>query len=419
MHDRAILNRLDDSVARVLDGAPAILRRARGYAPAPLLMPDGFQHHPPVLAMGGELKSTFCCLGEGRAVVSQHIGDLEDVATHADYRAALGLYRRLNGFEPEIIAVDAHPDYLSTQWGIALAAETGGRLARVLHHHAHIAAVLAEHGQPLDAPPVLGIALDGLGMGEHGELWGGEFLLADYRSARRVGSLAALPLIGGERAMREPWRNAFAHLDRFIGWEEVHCRYGSSLPIASLLASKQPAILARMVAGGINAPSASSAGRLFDAAAAILGVCAESVSYEGQSAVELEAIANPHMTGEPVGYPFDIDRSNVIPRLSWRPLWQGMLDDMLRGTDRAVIAARFHRGIIDAVAGLARELCEARGLSQVALSGGVLQNRILLEGLATALRGHKLEVLAHRLLPSNDGGLSLGQAAIAAGMAAR
>jgi hydrogenase maturation protein HypF len=417
MHDRDIVNRLDDSVARIVMNAPSVLRRARGWAPEPVLMPAEMAVGARVLALGAELKCTFCLFAGDRAMVSQHLGDLKDAAAHDDYRAALRLYRSLFDFDPEIIAVDLHPDYLSSQLGTALGATLQVPVVSILHHHAHVAAVLAEHGVAPGAPPVLGIVLDGLGLGENGELWGGEFMRADYSSSTRLAAFTPVPLIGGERAMREPWRNAFAHLHQFIGWSEILRGY-DALDIVKFLQTKQPDILMRMMASGLNAPPASSAGRLFDAGAALLGICADAVSYEGQAAIELEALGAPRFAATRSGYPASILEEDIV-RIGWRPFWQAMLDDLESGADRAVIAARFHRGIVDALARLAARLCTMHGLGTVVLSGGVFQNRLLLEGVAQALRDHDLEVLSPRRLPANDGGLSLGQAVIARALARR
>lgn len=412
MHDRDIVNRLDDSVARVVLGAPSLLRRARGYAPAPLRTPDGFDASPRVLALGAELKSTFCMLGGGRATLSQHIGDLEDAATHNDYRDVLRLYHRIFSFAPDVIAVDRHPDYLSTQWGHALAHEAGARLVAVQHHHAHIAAALGEHGVPIETAPALGIVLDGIGLGENGELWGGEFLLADYRGFERLARFAPVPLAGGARAMREPWRNAFAHLDQFVGWEGVAARY-AELEVVRLLRQKPLATLARVIESGINAPRASSAGRLFDAAAAMLGISPEVTSYEGQAACELEALATTRFFDDSVGYPTEL-APGALPTLQWGPLWGALLEDLANGTDRAVIAARFHRGVIAGLVTTAWKLVNSRRIDTVVLSGGVFQNRLLLEGVGAALAQSGVKVLVPRSLPANDGGLAVGQALIAA-----
>jgi len=416
MHDRDIMNRLDDSVVRLAAGRVRTIRRARGLAPAPLALPPGFKHATAVLAMGAELKSTFCLLKGGRAIVSQHIGDLEDAATHADYRANLALYADLFRFPPDIVAVDAHPDYHSTQWGEALAGERKLPIARVLHHHAHVAAVLAEHGVPLDAPPVLGVALDGLGMGEGGELWGGEFLVADYRACRRVGSFAPVPLIGGAKAMREAWRNLLAHLHVAFGWEEVAARYGD-LPILRRLAAKPVAPALQMMARGLNAPPASSAGRLFDAVAAALGLRFDDTSYEGQAAVELEALASVG-SDDPASAeiwqtpPFGPHAAPLL-RLGWSTLWGGVLGDLAHGVPPAIIAARFHATLADTVATAASSLARREGCTAIALCGGVFHNRLLLEGVTSRLAGD-FDVLAPALFPAGDGAISLGQAVIAA-----
>lgn len=412
MHDRGIVNRLDDSVARIAAGVPSLLRRARGYAPEPILLPHGFEQAPRVLALGAELKSTFCLMSEGQAILSQHLGDLEDAATYDDYRAAIALYRKLFQFDPDIIAVDCHPDYLSTQMGHALAAETGARIVPVQHHHAHIAAVLAEHSVPPQAATVLGIVLDGLGLGDNSELWGGEFMRADYCRFERLATFTPVPLIGGNRAMREPWRNAFAHLNHAFGWPEVAKRY-ADLDIVRLVESKQPAVLSKMADSGLNSPVASSAGRLFDAAAAMLGIRPEAVSYEGQAAIEFEALAAEVIDNESTGYRVEIADGDLLS-LSWAPLWSEFLFDLERGTKTAIIAARFHRGLIGAIVEVASRLCNAQGIATVVLSGGVFQNRLLMEGVVGALRQNQLKVLTPQRVPANDGGVSLGQAALSA-----
>ena len=295
MHDRDIVNRLDDSVARLMAGKPRVMRRARSYAPSPLPLPQDFDRAPQILAMGAELKSTFCLLAKGRAIVSQHMGDLEDAATHADYRANLKLYQEIFRFEPQLVAVDAHPEYHSTEWGRSIARRAGLPVEIIQHHHAHVAAVLAEHGLPLATGPVIGLSLDGLGLSEQGELWGGEVLLADYRSYRRVAAFTPVPLIGGAKAMREPWRNALAHLHTFLGWERVEKHY-ADLEVIQRLKQKPVATALQMMERGVNAPPSSSAGRLFDAVAALLGVSFDAASYEGQAAIELEALGACHET---------------------------------------------------------------------------------------------------------------------------
>ena len=412
MHDRDIVNRLDDSVARVMAAKPRVMRRARGYAPSPLPLPQGFDRAPRILGLGAELKSTFCLLGKGRAIVSQHVGDLEDAATHADYRANLKLYREIFRFEPQLIAVDAHPEYHSTQWGQSLSREFSLPVKTVHHHHAHVAAVLAEHGLPLKTGPVIGIALDGLGLGEKGELWGGEVLLADYQSSRRVAAFAPVPLIGGAKAMREPWRNALAHLHTFLGWDRVGKLY-SNVEIIQRLKQKAVAAALEMMERGLNTPPSSSAGRLFDAVAAMLGICFDAVSYEGQAAIELEALAAPAMSRATEGYRGALVEDNPA-RLDWTPLWCGILEDLAAGMDAPLIAARFHIGLAETLAETAASLVQEHGCKSIVLCGGVFQNRLLLEATVEALAAHAIEVLCPALFPAGDGAISLGQAVIAA-----
>lgn len=413
LHDRDIVNRLDDSVLRIADGRPRFLRRARGYAPLPVPLPEGFADVGDVLAMGGELKNTFCLLKSGRAILSQHIGDLEDAVTHHDYRHNLELYRELFDHRPACIVVDRHPQYVSTRLGQEMADAEELPLLEVQHHHAHIASCLAEHGLPLDTRPVLGIVLDGLGFGEDGTFWGGEFLLAGYTGFRRLARFQPVHMLGGSQAMREPWRNTLAHLLCAFSWEEVQQRH-AGLDIVRFLETKPLTGFQTMIGKGLNSPLASSCGRLFDAVAAAIGVCRERVSHEGQAAIELESLATAEFHRQaPHAYPFDREDGET-GTLGWRSLWEALLGDIRQGVGPAVIAARFHQGVVQAVVESARMLCDENGLDTAVLGGGVFQNRLLLEGVSAALRESGLRVLSPEKVPANDGGLALGQAAIAA-----
>ncbi len=412
LHDREIVTRLDDSVLHVADGAPRLLRRARGYAPAPVALHPGFAAAPELLALGGELKSTVCLLRAARAVPSQHLGDLGNAAASDEFERTIAQYLDLYRLRPELLVVDAHPDYRSRRYGEQWSARAGIALLTAQHHHAHVASALAEHGRAPDAPPVLGVVLDGLGYGSDGTLWGGEFLRADYRDCQRLAHLAATALPGGTRAMLEPWRNAWAQIERAGGVEAFLARRGD-LEFARWLAGKPLATLQAMLGQGLNCPPSSSCGRLFDAVAAVLGICRERIDYEGHAAIELEALA-AQARGESGAYAFAIGTAAGLPVLDPAPLWEQLFEDLGRGEARSVIAARFHHGLAAAVAGLAGQLAADHGLDTVALSGGVFQNRLLLEGVAGSLRGAGLAVLAPREVPANDGGLSLGQAAIGA-----
>ena len=269
---------------------------------------------------------------------------------------------------------------------------------------------MAEYGVEPDEERVLGVALDGLGYGDDGTIWGGEFLLCGYADFERVGHFQPVAMPGGTQAILQPWRNAFAHLSASLGWDRVAGNF-ADLDLVAGLSAKPLEPMQQMIDKGLNSPLASSAGRLFDAVAAALGVCRDSVSYEGQAAIELEALARSHIGAvSSAGYPYDWN-GRV---LSWGPLWSALLNDLLDGIERGVVAARFHNGLASAVAEVTAGLCSSHAVQRVVLNGGVVQNRLLLEGVSKRLRRQGLEVLSPSKLPANDGGLSLGQAAIAA-----
>ena len=422
MHDRDIANRIDDSVVKVMAGRPRMIRVARGHSPASTPLPKGFEKAPSILAYGGELKSSFCLIKEGAAVMSQHQGDLEDEATFDDFQHNLKLYSAIYDHRPEILVADRHPEYLSTKLARADAERDGKPLFEVQHHHAHVASCMAENGLPLESPPVLGIALDGLGMGTDGTIWGGEFLIADYRSSRRVGSLKPIAMIGGVQAIREPWRNTYAHLVESIGWKAFAERY-PALPLLNHLTGKPLAILQNMLVSGVNTPLASSCGRLFDAVSAAIGICPDSALFEGQGAMELEALADEWLASsevEDLGYRFAISPSGepLLPRIDPTLMWHALLDDLHAEVPAGGIAARFHKGLAGALfemtASILSEMEAETPITTIALSGGCFQNSLLLESLLELLESEGLRCLTHSRLPSNDGGLALGQGVIAA-----
>ncbi|MGC9215743.1 carbamoyltransferase HypF [Acidithiobacillus sp.] len=416
-HDRAIINRVDDSVVQMAGDDTMILRRGRGYAPESLPLPEGFGASPDLLALGGELKNTFCLIKDGQAILSQHMGDLEQAAVWDDTVRNLALYARLFQHVPKAVVVDRHPEYLSRKWGVEMAEEGDLPLISVQHHHAHIAAVMAEHGLPLEHPPVIALALDGMGLGDGGALWGCECLQVSYREIRHLGGLRPSALPGGSLAMREPWRNAFVQLADAFGWSVARQRF-ADLAIVEYLAEKPVAQLLRMRDRNVGVPLCSSAGRLFDAVSAVCGLCMDRVSHEGQAAMLLEDCVDPSIMGnaaEP-GYPFGIVESEKnFVQMDPRTLWQPLLGDLQGGVPVATIAARFHKGF---AAGLAQLLRGALGAtpwtSTVALSGGVFQNLTLLRATREALESQGLEVLVPHLIPANDGGLAFGQAVVAA-----
>ncbi|MFF3849058.1 carbamoyltransferase HypF [Streptomyces sp. NPDC002328] len=410
-HDRPIRVPCDDSVVRVSDGEPLIVRRSRGYAPlpVPLPLPVG-----PALAVGGDLKNAFC-LGEGRrAWLSAHIGDMDDLATQRVFEHAVAHLTSLTGVRPATLAADRHPGYRSTRWADRSAA--GRPVVRVQHHHAHIAAAMAEHG--LDgARPVIGVAFDGTGHGDDGAVWGGEILLADYDGFTRFGHLAYAPLPGGDAAVRRPYRMALAHLRAAgIDWTD-------DLACTSACPADELRVLSRQLERGLNCVPTSSMGRLFDAVSSLTGICHHS-GYEAQAAVELEAAALHAPSGDTTAYEFalrapdsDVGVGNGgggAVRADPAPVLAAIVDDLRVGEPPAVVAARFHR----AVTGLVHRMCvrarERHGLDTVALTGGVLANTLLSSACAEALRRDGFTVLRHRLVPPNDGGLALGQLMVAA-----
>ncbi|HXQ41009.1 MAG TPA: carbamoyltransferase HypF [Candidatus Udaeobacter sp.] len=423
MHDREIANRVDDSVVRVMGGRARLLRRARGYAPAPIALPEGFDAAPSLLAYGGELKATFCLVKNGEAVLSQHQGDLEDVATFDDYRRNVTLYAELFDHSPTALAADLHPEYLSAKLARRRAADAGLPLILVQHHHAHIASCLAENGRHLEAPPVLGIALDGLGWGEDGSIWGGEFLLADYRRSDRLACFKPVAMPGGAQAVREPWRNLYAHLMAEMGWDAFAMNF-AELELHADLVGRPRATIDAMIREAINAPKASSCGRLFDAAAAAFGICRGHQAYEGEAAARLEALVDEktmHEEDEALAYPLTIPRlgGGGLPYVEPLAMWNAILGDLILRTPLPVMAARFHKGLARVIATMAKKLagCDSPDgprFDTVALSGGCFQNRILFEEVVRRLEVEGFRVLTHADVPANDGGLALGQAAVAA-----
>lgn len=398
LHNRDILQRADDSVVRYLpDGEAEVLRRARGYVPDAFDLPPGFSDLPAIAAAGGDLKNTFCLLRGSRAVLSQHLGDMTDERVQQQYAATWALLRQIYEFTPRLWVCDAHPGYVTHRLARQWAAEAGIPCHDVAHHHAHLAACMAEHGVALDTLPLLGIALDGIGYGENGELRGGECLRADYRTARRLGGLPAVALPGGDMAARQPWRNLLAQMLRFVpDWRQR--------PEAAAILQNPWQPLAKAVERGLNSPPVSSAGRLFDAVAAALGVCAQQQSWEGEAACGLEALAW-QCPDETFPVTMALDASGVPDMASF---WRQWLD--FRATP-AARARAFHHALAAGVAALVRFHAAADERTLV-LAGGVWHNRLLRQRLAQELADFTL--LFPRRLPAGDGALALGQAVIAA-----
>lgn len=397
LHNRAIHIRCDDSVVRADANGVMPLRRSRGYAPYPIPLPFDA---PPLLATGAELKNTFCLARDQYAFMSQHIGDLSNYEALRSYEHSIAHLERLFRVQPEIIAHDMHPDYLATRYALRRPEQ---RLA-VQHHHAHLASCLAEHKIP-PGQPAIGVIFDGTGLGPDGAIWGGEILIGEYNGYHRFAHLRYVPLLGGDAATLRPYRMALAHLwSAGLPWED-------DLPPVQTVSAQEKTILRQQLERRLNAPPTSSMGRLFDAVAALAGVLQE-VTYEAQAAIWLEACADPDERG---AYPFDIghDESGAY-QFDPAPLFAALLRDLRAGVPVAVLAARFHNGVAQMVCEACARARAEIGLTTVALSGGVFQNGTLLRITRQGLERDGFTVLVHRLVPPNDGGLALGQAAVAA-----
>lgn len=395
-HDRPIARRVDDSVTRVFAGGEYLIRRARGYVPLPVALPRAFKFS--VLAVGAELKNTFCLTKSDRAFVSHHIGDMENLETLAAFEEGIKHFKELFGAEPTAVARDLHPDYLASRWARA----SGLPEVIVQHHHAHIASVLADNRY--EAGRVIGFAFDGMGLGDDGALWGGEVLIADGISYERAAHLRYVPQPGGDRAAREPWRMALSWLAAANGGDFPE-EFMSFFPNRSVKLVES--VYAAMRAG-VNSPPTSSVGRLFDAVAALCGV-REVISYEGQAAAELEQLADPREGGR-YEFAFVGESPMVVDAV---PVIEAVAADIRRGKRAAAVAARFHNGLAVAMVELARRLRDVYDVGVVALGGGVFQNVTLLGKVYRLLEDDGFKVLTPRQVPANDGGLSLGQAWVA------
>ncbi|MGD9549176.1 MAG: carbamoyltransferase HypF [Candidatus Krumholzibacteriia bacterium] len=409
LHDRDILRRADDSVVQILprDRQPLVFRRSRGYAPVPVLL-TGHGSWPDVLAAGPELKSTVCLLKEDRAFLSPHVGDLENLPTHAFFRETCADLQNLLECRPRVIAHDLHPGYLSTQWARdAAAADPGLTLVGVQHHHAHLAAVLAEHGRP---GPAVGLILDGTGYGTDGTIWGGEILLGDCSNFRRLAHLETVALPGGDAAVRNPWRTAVGYLRAAYGPDRT------AWPDLPFLQDHPVDAVLEILGRSLNSPLTSSCGRLFDAVAALTGRWPEA-AYEAQAAIEWMALTTAEEVHAAVPYPSALEVPLLPPGdpfvIPVRPLVRSCAGDLAAGVPHAAVSARFHRTLIDLLAAPTAAACADAGIAEVVLAGGVLQNEILLDGLLAALGRRGLACLRPVQAPPNDGAVALGQAVVA------
>ncbi len=397
VHNRDILLRCDDSVVRRTGGRVRQQRRSRGFVPAPVFLREEL---PSVLAVGGELKNTVCLLRGRHAFLSQHIGDLENAESYSFFAEAAEHLQRILEVRPTALAYDLHPDYFSTRWALA---QTGMRCVGVQHHHAHIASCMAENH--LEGC-VIGLALDGTGYGTDGCIWGGEVLLADYEDFARAAHFRYVPMPGGAAAIHEPWRMAVSYL-----WQRFGARiFDLPIPLLRERPRSQLELILRMAERGINSPLTSSCGRLFDAVAALIGLRQE-VNYEAQAAIELEMCREATEIGR---YSLDLDQEPDCLVVNPGPVIEAIVADMVQGVSAGRMSQRFHNAMIDVLGAVCLELRVRTGLNRVCLSGGSFQNACLSEGLEQRLRAAEFEVYSHAEVPTNDGGLSLGQAVVAA-----
>jgi len=399
LHDRDIYARYDDSVC-IVEREPQTVRRARGYAPYPIKL--GFESLQ-ILACGAELKNTFCLTRGRHAFVSQHIGDMENVETLEHYEDTVELYKRLFRVEPVAIAHDMHPEYLATKYAHRVGESSDLRMVPVQHHHAHIVSCMADNAV---AGPVIGVALDGTGYGTDGAIWGGEFLVAELGRFDRVGHLEYVPLLGGEAAIRKPYRMALSYI-----WSLL----GDNFPLDGLPLGKidrgELALLKQQLRRGLNCPLTSSTGRLFDAVSAIAGVC-EEISYEAQAAIELEMAAEGAPRSSKL-YPFKIVERNGLRVVKLAKLIAAIVKDVRAGVPAPRVSLRFHRTVAQIVREMCSSISKDTGIKTVALSGGVFQNRLLARLTVDLLEADGFKVLTHRDVPCNDGCISLGQAVVA------
>ncbi len=401
VHNRDIYARYDDSVAIVEHGIPQLIRRARGYAPFPIHLKF---HSQQILGCGAELKNTFCLAKDEYAFLSQHIGDMENLETMEHFENTISLYKKLFRIDPEIIAYDLHPDYLTTRYAQEFTAKSAIRSVSVQHHHAHIVSCMVDNGL---TTPVIGVAFDGTGYGSDGNIWGGEFLVVDYQDYNRLGHFDYLPLPGGAIAIKKPYRTTIGYLLSLFR-EDI---LDQGLNFLKQVNGIEIDIIRKQIEKGINAPLTSSCGRLFDAVSALIGVRGE-VEYEAQAAIELEMQAYDEQH-ESTYYPFSIVKQSGQSVIKLQELFSAIVKDLRSDVSQAKIAARFHNTISRIILKLCEVISKSTGITDVVLSGGVFQNRLILRKVTTLLESEGFKVYTHRQVPCNDGGVSVGQVAIA------
>jgi hydrogenase maturation protein HypF len=394
IHDRGIYIRCDDSVIQICEERPYFIRRSRGFSPRPIILS---KEGPSVLAVGGHLKNTVCITRGNLAFISQHIGDLENLKTLKTFEHTIDHLLKIFEINPTHVIHDLHPEYLSTKW---VQEKAKVPMSAVQHHYAHILSVMAEHSIEDD---IIGIALDGTGFGEDGAIWGGEVMICNINSFKRVAHLEYLPMPGGEKAILEPWRMAVSYLYQYLseGMEIAHYLFADQ--------TEQLNIVFQAIEKKINAPETSSCGRLFDAVSAILGV-RNKVAYEGQAAIMLESLAMKTTQDVPKIGKFEITKKKDKYIINPNKILYKIVELKRNGKDVSGISFAFHMALVDVYSHIADKIRSQTRVNQIALSGGCFQNMLLLKGLTNALKNNDFQVLTNREVPVNDGGISLGQA---------
>ena len=409
-HNRGISNRVDDSVLSVFAEKPMAFRLGRGYAPISNRLDEVMTNTKAILACGSQVKNTFSMVDGGRLITSQHIGDLTNQRVTDDFETQLALQKQLFAIEPEYVAVDLHPDYQASIFGRDYAKQHNIECYEVQHHHAHLAACLYDNGYSVDAENVLGIVMDGTGYGPDETIWGGEFLYGSYAQFERLGRISPIAMPGSAQAIIQPWRMLYSYL------KQQQFKF-SELPeqLQQCLQEKPLETIDKMIENNINSPLTSSCGRLFDAVAAALGICADSISYEGQAAIELQQVAENHTSSDTLsGYHFSVKKTAGYLEIDTSTFWSEMIDDLNKKLTVAEISAKFHIGFAQVVTDLVIRLAKDRCFDHVALCGGVFQNQYLLSLCLTLLTNAGFKCLYHKNLPANDACISVGQACVVA-----
>ena len=413
-HERKIINRLDDSVIQINRKKLVTYRRARGFAPSPIKLPPGFDNEQYGIGLGAEIKSTFCLLNKGDLVLSPHLGDLSEGRVDNEFRSQVKRFLDMYRIDPNWVSIDLHPDYRSTIFGKLISEQKNIKVFQVQHHHAHLAACMAENGLPKHHDKIFGVALDGMGYGTDGTMWGGEFFITNYTDYERFACFKPIPLLGGNQAMRQPWRNTLSNLLTYFEFDELKSNY-KDLDLIQYLESKPIITMNEMFKQSLLT---SSCGRIFDAVAAAVGICRDSISFEGQAAMKLESIVQKQSYAP---YPISIERADAdhhFKHLNLKRMWIEILNDLYKKISPSIISAKFHQGLSTVISNLLIEMNyrkkkEIDITNVVALSGGVFQNQILKDLTENKLKKANFTVITHQKLPSNDGCIALGQAVIA------